>query len=167
MRRCAWAWVCPKPGSNRDGARGALGGEQTVPRAELTAIRTCLQDLSDHHRIKEIEIFSDCKMAVDGFARGRSYSQLTACGAIWAELCILIEELSAKGITIRIRKVKAHSDDDVLAPLPLRLGNQCADYYASISVVEVPASETASINWRDRKLRAIQERMITALQMLP
>ena len=54
-------------------------------------------------------------------------------------------------------------DDEVLAPLPLRLGNQCADYYAGISVVEVPASETAAINWRDKKLRAIQERMITAL----
>ena len=28
LRSCAWAWICPKPGTNRDavhGARGALG----------------------------------------------------------------------------------------------------------------------------------------------
>ena len=51
--------------------------------------------------------------------------------------------------------------------MPLQKGNQCADHYAGISVVEVPASEVPHINWQDRKLRAIQERMITALHMLP
>ena len=63
--------------------------------------------------------------------------------------------------------MKSHTEDEAIAPLPLQKGNQCADHYAGISVVEVPASEVAHINWQDRKLRAIQERMITALQMLP
>ena len=45
LRRCGWAWAVPKQGSNEDvryGARGALGGLQTVPRAELRAIHHCL-----------------------------------------------------------------------------------------------------------------------------
>ena len=65
-----------------------------------------------------------------------------------------------------ILKVKAHNEDEAVVPLPQQRGNQCADHYAGISVVEVPASEVAHINWQDRKLRAIQERMIVALHML-
>ena len=41
LRRCAWAWVTPEEGSEKVaqyGARGALGGGQTVPRAEFRAI---------------------------------------------------------------------------------------------------------------------------------
>ena len=106
-------------------------------------------------------------MAVDGFQRGKAYSQLSACGAIWADIWDTIQELSANQVRVTILKVKAHTEDEAVAPLPLRLGNQSADHYAGISVVEVPASEVAHINWQDRKLRAIQERMIAALQMLP
>ena len=112
LRRCAWAWVCPKPGSNRaafHGARGALGGKQTAPRAELTAIKTCLMDLKDHPRIKRAEIYSDCKMAVDSYAKGMQYAQLTACGAIWADIWVLVEVLESKGVTVEIKEVKAHT----------------------------------------------------------
>ena len=48
LRRCGWAWVCPQINSNKiavHGARGALDGKQTVPRAELRAILECLNDL--------------------------------------------------------------------------------------------------------------------------
>ena len=170
LRRCAWAWVCPKEGSNREalhGARGSLGGKQTVPRAELTAIHECLSDLQNHPMIKHITIHSDCKMAVDSYAKGKTYSQLTACGAIWADIWKVVEILDQQGIKVEIKKVKAHTEDDNIAAPELRRGNQCADHHAGLAVVEVPASEAASIGWMDRKLRAIQERMIIALQMLP
>ena len=62
-----------------------------------------------------------------------------------------------KGLIIEVKKVKAHTDDDSLAPLALRLDNQFADHFAGDSVIEVPASEVASIHWKDRKQRASQE----------
>ena len=158
----------PRPGTNRNalcGAREALEGKQTVPRAD--AILTCLMDIKGHATNKHVTIYSDCKMAVDGFKKGRAYSKLTACGAIWADIWDVVEEIHQSGGSVTVLKVKAHSEDENIVPLPQQKGNQCADHYAGISVVEVPASEVAHINWQDRKLRAIQERMITALQMLP
>ena len=113
LRRCAWAWVCPRPGTNRDalhGARGALDGKQTVPRAELTAILNCLLDLKGHKTIKNITIYSDCKMAVDGFQRGPAYSKLTACGAIWADICDVIQDLKISHVDVTILKVKSHTE---------------------------------------------------------
>ena len=134
-----------------------------MPRAELTAIHECLNDLKDHQRIKHVTIHSDCKMAVDSFAKGKTYSKLTACGSIWADIWHIIDYMADKGIKVGIHKVKAHTDDDNIALPALRRGNQCAEHHSGLAVTEVPASEAASIGWRDRKLRAIQERMIIAL----
>ena len=162
--------MVPRPGTNRNalhGARGAMAGKQTVPRAELTAILTCLLDIKHHPTIRTVTIYSDCKMAVDGYNRGRAYSQLTSCGALWADIWDCIEEIRTGGVQVHIRKVKAHCEEEAIVPLAQQKGNQWADHYAGISVEEVPASEVARINWQDRKLRAIQERMITVLQMLP
>ena len=86
---------------------------------------------------------------------------------MWADIWTLIKELEQEGTTVIMGKVKAHADDDQLAPLPQRLGNQCADHHAGLAVQEVPASEVASVHWRDRKQTAIRERMMLALQMLP
>ena len=160
----------PQTQSNKialHGARGSLEGKQTVPRAELTAIFECLDDLKQCPNLIEITLYSDCKMAVDSFAKGKVYAQRTACGAIWADIWEILKELEGRGVTLSILKVKAYADDDQLAPLPLRLGNQCADHDAGLAVAELPASEVASIRWQDRKQRAIQERMILALQVPP
>ena len=170
LRRCGWAWVCPQDGSNkiaRHGAFGSLDGKQTVPRAELRAILECLNDLKQCPNLEEIILYSDCKLAVDSFAKGKAYSQLTKCGAIWADIWSIIEELRAKGVSVSMLKVKAHTDDEQVAALPQRLGNQCADHHAGNGVEELPTSEIVMIRWKDRKQRAIQERMILALQMLP
>ena len=78
LRRCGWAWVCPQHNSNKiakHGARGSLDGKQTVPRAELRAILECLNDLKQCPNLEEIILYSDCKMAVDSFAKGKVYSQ--------------------------------------------------------------------------------------------
>ena len=78
LRRCGWACVCPQSNSNKIailGARGALDGKQTVPRAELRAILECLNDLKQCPALEEIVLYSDCKMAVDSFAKGKVYSQ--------------------------------------------------------------------------------------------
>ena len=106
-------------------------------------------------------------MAVDSFAKGKTYAQRTACRAIWADVWKIVEELEHKGVSLHMFKIKAHTDDDQLAPLPQRLGNQCADHHARLAVAEPLASEVASIRWKDGKQRAIQERMILAIQILP
>ena len=106
-------------------------------------------------------------MAVDSFAKGKVYSQKTKCGAIWADIWSIIEELEAKGVVLSMLQVKAHTDDEQVAALPQRLGNQCADHHAGNGVDELPTSEVVMIKWKDRKQRAIQERMILAIHMLP
>ena len=90
LRRCGWAWVVPVPGSNKEvryGARGALGGLQTVPRAELRAIHHCLSSLKEHPHIKELIIYSDCKMAAGGMAKGRQHKSMTKIGSIMS-MCV-------------------------------------------------------------------------------
>ena len=75
LRRCGWAWVVPVQGFSKEvryGARGALGGLQTVPRAELRAIHHCLSSIKDHAHIRELVIYSDCKND------GRRHSQRKA-----------------------------------------------------------------------------------------
>ena len=84
--RCAWAWVAPKEGSEKEadfGARGALGGEQTVPRAEFRDIHHCLFSIKHHETIKNVTIHSDCKMAVDGFRKGRQHMSPTQLDQLW------------------------------------------------------------------------------------
>ena len=86
-------------------------------------------------------------MAVDSYAKGKASSQLTRCGAIWADVWHIGEYVENKGIKVSIRKVKAQTEDENGEPLALRRGNQCADYHAGLAVVEVPASEASSIGW--------------------
>ena len=103
-------------------------------------------------------------MAVDSFAKGKVYAQKIACGAIWADIWELIGDHERKGVKISMLKVKTHTDDEQVAALPQPLGNQCADHHAGLAVVKLLTSE---VRWKDRKQRAIQERMVLALQMLP
>ena len=111
LRRCGWAWVLPQPGSNklaRYGARGALGGLQTVPRAELRAIHHCLSSIKGHKHIKELVIYSDCKMAVDGIAKGRQHTSKIKLGQLWTCVWDEYEACVDSGIHITVLKVKSH-----------------------------------------------------------
>ena len=54
LRRCAWAWEIPEAESEKMaqyGARGGLGGAQTVARAELRVIHHNLLSLKEHATI--------------------------------------------------------------------------------------------------------------------
>ena len=105
LRRCGWAWVLPKAGSDKEakyGARGGLGGLQTVPWAELRAIHHCLSSIKTHKRIKKLTIYSDCKMAVDGIAKGRQYTSQTKLGQLWASVWDEYEACLSNGIQIEV-----------------------------------------------------------------
>ena len=114
LRRCGWAWVVPKPHSHKEavfGARGALGGPQTVPRAELKAIHHCLATIKTHKHIKQLKIVSDCKMAVDGLHKGRQYTSKTKLGILWGSIWDEYELCVQQGITITVVKVKSHATE--------------------------------------------------------
>ena len=107
LRRCALARVCPQIGSNRTVRhRPSLG-----------------RDFKDRKTIKYITIHSGCEMVVNSFAKWKSYSQLTACGGIWADIWAMVDQRESRWIKDRIHKIKAHTEDENLAPLALRFGN--------------------------------------------
>ena len=102
------------PGSNKEvryRARGALGGLQTVPRAELRAIHHCLSSIKDNPRIRQVTIYSDCKMAVDGIAKGSQYKSKTKLGQRWSMVWDEYEACIRHGISITVIKVKSHETD--------------------------------------------------------
>ena len=48
-------------------------------------------------------------MAVDSYAKGKSYAQNTKCGAIWDDIWERIDPHGEKGVKISILKVKSHT----------------------------------------------------------
>ena len=108
LRRCGWAHVVPTPGSNKQakyGARGALGGLQTVPRGEMRAIQHCLGSIKDHASIRQVTRYSDCKMAVDGIAKGRQHTSKTKLGQLWTMVWDEYEACIRHGISITVIEV--------------------------------------------------------------
>ena len=162
--------MVPKQGSSKDvryGARGALGGRQTVPRAELRAIHHCLSSIKEHKHIKELIIYSDCKVAVDGIAKGRQYTSKTKLGQLWTCVWDEYEACIRSGIQIIVLKVKSHEKDTNKVPQILQDGNNCADHHAGLAVRECPSGEANRIRYIDSKARWFQERMVQALLLLP
>ena len=57
--------------------------------------------------IKELVIHSDCKMAVDGIAKGRQHTSKTKLGQLWTCVWDEYEACIASGIQIIVLKVKS------------------------------------------------------------
>ena len=124
--------MIPKEGSEKEaeyGARGALGGVQTVPRAELRAIHHCLLSIKDHATIKHVTIYSDCKMAVDGFKQGRQHTSRTQLGQLWSLILDEFESCEQHGMIIEVIEVKSHETEIHIVPRELRICPRCADYH--------------------------------------
>ena len=81
---------------------------QTVSRAELRAIHHCLSSIKDHPRIRQVTIYSDCKMAVDEIAKGRQYTSKTKLGQLWSMDWDEYEACIRHGTSITVIKVKSH-----------------------------------------------------------
>ena len=114
LHRCGWAWVVPNQGSDKNvryGARRALGGLQTVPRAELRAIHQCLSSIKEHKHIRELIIYSECKKAVDGIAKDPQHISKTKLGQLWTCVWDEYEACIRSGIQGIALKVKSHEKD--------------------------------------------------------
>ena len=58
-----------------------------------------------HKHVKHIMIYSDCKMAVDGIAKGRQHTSKSKLGQLWASVWGEYEECLANGMHIEVLKV--------------------------------------------------------------
>eukprot|EP00973_Karenia_brevis_P006737 915281-Karenia_brevis.AAC.1 len=73
LRRCGWAWVINSANGEMGhapvgyyGEYGSLGGRQTVPRAELTAVMNALLAVEQYgQRDNIVTIWSDSRIVVD------------------------------------------------------------------------------------------------------
>ena len=111
----------------------------------------------------KIHIYSDCKMAVDGIAKGRQHTSKTKLGQLWICVCDEYEACVCNGIRILVHKVKSHEKDINKVPQILQDGNNCADYHAGQAVIECPNGEANRIRNIDSKARWLLERMRQAL----
>ena len=135
LRRCAWAAVKPDHTVDSEFWLGVwgplLGKQQTVPRAELTAIIEVVKRLAgpttiwtDHKNISDI-FNGDLRTSV-----GRANSDL------WEQL---LDHLQEKAIPVKVRWVPSHSDEHAEGPAPwipplIFLGNAEADRLAGDAV---------------------------------
>ena len=138
-----------------------------MPRAELKEIHHCLASIKEHPHIKEVTMYSDCKMAVDGIAKGRQYTSKTKLGQLWGDVWDEFEACQRHGIRIHVIKVKSHESDITKVPQVLQAGNNCGDYHAGRGVRECPSGEENRIRNLDSRARWFQERMVQAILMLP
>ena len=130
-RRCGWgiAWMsCVEEEWHFKGGLYAPLGEcrHTVPRAELAALVYLVQNSSGI-----IEVWSDCKYVVDGFAQHKYEQPKGPCAELW---CLLGQAMQNRVGQVTVYKVKAHATVDHMkvAGIPLYhyLGNTLADVLA-------------------------------------
>ena len=118
------------------GQRGSLAlvgqEEQTVPRAELAAFAHALVAIKHSPTVTAVELHSDCQALVDGYRKGQTWTKQSYLSGVWEEQWTIIQEVRARGITLQVHKVKAHTGlTDDISPMH-RMGNDVADREANM-----------------------------------
>eukprot|EP00973_Karenia_brevis_P040671 5627251-Karenia_brevis.AAC.1 len=87
----------------------------------------------------------------------------------WEEFWDRANALTARGITIQVKKVKAHTTDEALASKEQQIGNGLADRFADMgaNTCQLTESERRPILKKDNVLWRLHSRMIAVLQTLP
>eukprot|EP00973_Karenia_brevis_P072452 10064475-Karenia_brevis.AAC.1 len=71
-----------------------MDGRQTVPRAEMTAvIRALLQVQATGYAITRVTIWSDSKLVVQGFNRGKAHTLQSLLATDWENLWAQVDAL--------------------------------------------------------------------------
>eukprot|EP00973_Karenia_brevis_P062926 8748008-Karenia_brevis.AAC.1 len=82
-----------------------MDGRQTVPRAEMTAvIRALLHVKTTGFRITKVTIWSDSKVVVQGYNRGKIHTLQSMLVAEWEDLWEQAEAIIQRGTRVCIRK---------------------------------------------------------------
>ena len=122
--------------------KGSIGGEQTVPRAELAAVLSGIQ-----HTTGDLTIWSDSAYVVGGSIKGWG-NRMPNNQDLWGEIR---ETLKHRQGSVQVRKVKGHStSEDIQAGLStVRKAylNDCADTQAGegASRAQLPPSVTQKV----------------------
>eukprot|EP00973_Karenia_brevis_P079044 10968319-Karenia_brevis.AAC.1 len=82
-----------------------MDGRQSVPRAEKTAvIRDLLHVQATGHGITEVTIWSDSKVVVQGFNKGKAHTLQSMLVTDWEDLWAQVDALRARNVPVRIKK---------------------------------------------------------------
>eukprot|EP00973_Karenia_brevis_P083299 11552081-Karenia_brevis.AAC.1 len=90
-----------------------MDGRPTVPRAEMTAAtRALLHVKTTGLRGTQVAIWSDSKVVVQGYNRGEIHTLQSMLVKDWEDLWVQAEAITQRGISVFIKKVKAHTSDE-------------------------------------------------------
>eukprot|EP00973_Karenia_brevis_P024614 3396125-Karenia_brevis.AAC.1 len=76
-----------------------MDGRQTVPRAEMTAvIRALLHVQATGQAVSRVTVWSDSKIAVQGFNKGKAHTLQSRLVTDWEDLWTQVEALRARNV---------------------------------------------------------------------
>eukprot|EP00973_Karenia_brevis_P065395 9085659-Karenia_brevis.AAC.1 len=105
-----------------------MDGKQTVPRAEIIAvIRALLAIKATGLGITKVTIWSDSKLVVQGFNKGKPHTLQSLLVTDWEDLWEQADATVTRGCPILMKIVKAHTSDETIATKEQQHGNWQAD----------------------------------------
>jgi len=157
LRRCAWSVVrSDDNGCLTCFAFGALPGKaQSVPRAELYAILYVVERASG-----PVQIFTDSKIAVDGFKGGPNANPASAMAGLWSRFWASLKD-GSELVWVPSHKSEADVTSGVL-PLHALVGNAMADEVATVAAAQcaLPQADADRYElWKARTI-AVQKRLV-------
>ena len=145
------------------------GNIQTVPRAELKALLTVVENVELNGIIT---YHIDNKMVHDTYHKGKKRALLSANSDMFNDL---FKSLKSRNITLTLRWMPSHTDEFPLKPKPQWVtdfhtaGNTLADHQATIAAEahQLPFALVEPILTNLKDLKIIQKRAVIIYQSLP
>ena len=170
LRRCGWAAVKLKEGEGTDFEQvicGSLPGEkQTVPRAELMAAISVLEEMRG--KAGHLLMYTDCKYVHKGAIQGKGKRGMKNNLDLWDRFWELKDEREREGYEVRIEKVKAHGElchiyMGILTMEQFK-GNALADAFAkeAAKLEEATREEIKRVQGVDNLAWKVQSRIMEA-----
>eukprot|EP00973_Karenia_brevis_P081875 11351775-Karenia_brevis.AAC.1 len=115
-----------------------------------------------------VTVWSDSKMVVDGYTKGKGALQSVLC-TDWEELWDRADALANRGTSVHLQKVKSHTTDASIVAKQQQVGNWLANHVAKAGAqgCQLTASEIQPITKKDRVLWQLQSRMIVVIHTMP
>eukprot|EP00973_Karenia_brevis_P068550 9533545-Karenia_brevis.AAC.1 len=82
--------------------------------------------------ITEVTIWSDSKIRVNGYDKGKTHTLQSLLVTDWEEVWEQAEAILSRGTRVLVKKVKAHTTDEALASKELQNGNWQADRFVDL-----------------------------------
>jgi hypothetical protein len=166
IRRCGCGIVTVVPNGDVFSLEWAasfplVGDIQTVPRAELFAIATLVNNLTHGSSI----IVSDSLVNINLYKLGRNAALKSTNGDLWFQI---FRQIDAKGLEITIHWIQGHLDKVTpkkwFPPEWVAL-NHAADFFANIAAekVELPRHITSVVIYHMSLVKKVQKRLVRVI----